>query len=96
MKAGLTVAIAAVLAVVIYLIASSTSSGPRYRLQVCMYFGGRFNCKTVSARSEKAALQSAIQNACADITSGVTEVMNCEGSQPRSVKWLERPGASAK
>lgn len=58
-----------------------------------MFFGGRFNCKTVSGRSESAALRGAIENACADIASGVPETMGCEGSEPKSVRWLERPTA---
>ncbi len=73
------------------LIAFSTLHGPRYRVEVCMFFGARFNCKTVSGRSETAALRGGIQNACADIASGVEETMGCEGSEPRSVRWLERP-----
>ena len=74
------------------LIAFSTLSGPRYRVEVCMFFNGRFRCKTVSGRSESAALRGAIQNACADITSGINEVMGCEESEPKSVRWLSRPG----
>ena len=89
-KTGLIITLI-VVAFVAALIATSTMRGPRYRLQVCMYFDNRFNCKTVSARSEESALRSAIQNACADIASGVTDVMNCESSKPRTVKWLERP-----
>ena len=73
------------------LIAYSTLGGPRYRVEVCMFFNGRFNCKTVSGRSETAALRGGIQNACADIASGVTETMGCENSEPRSVRWLQRP-----
>ena len=90
MKIGLIIGII-VLAAVAVLIATSTMRGPRYRLEVCMYFNDRFNCKTVSARSEQAAMRSAVQNACADIASGVSEVMNCESSDPKKVKWLQRP-----
>lgn len=85
------IGIIAVVAAIALLIATSTVKGPRYRLQVCMYFGGRFNCKTVAARSEQGALRSAIQNACADIASGVTEVVNCESTEPKSIKWIDRP-----
>ena len=57
-----------------------------------MYFNGRYNCKTVAARSEEGAIRSGIQNSCADLASGVTEVVNCESAQPKSLKWLTRPG----
>ncbi len=90
MKIALVIGII-VAALVAILIATSTMRGPRYRVEVCMYFGGRFNCKTVSARSEQGALRSAVQNSCADIAAGVTEVMNCESSDPKSIKWLQRP-----
>ena len=92
MRIGLAIGILVAI-VVAFLIATSTMRGPRYRVEVCMYFDNRFNCKTVSARSEQAALRSAIENACADIASGVTETVNCQGTQPRTVKWLQRPAA---
>jgi hypothetical protein len=89
LKIGVIVAL--FIAAIAALIAFSTLGGPRYRVEVCMFFGTRFNCKTVSGRSESSALRGAIENACADIASGVTETMGCEGSQPKSVRWLQRP-----
>lgn len=73
------------------LIAYSTLHGPRYRVEVCMAYQGRSACKTVSAKSEQAALRSASENACADLASGVTDTMRCEQSQPQRVRWLNRP-----
>ena len=90
MKIGLIISVF-VLAVAA-LIAFSTLKGPRYRVEVCMFFGGRFNCKTVSGRSESSALRGGITNSCADLASGVSEVMACEESEPKSVRWLSRPG----
>ena len=74
------------------LIAFGTLSGPRYRVEICMFFGGRYTCKTVAARSEEGAVKSGIQNACGDLASGVAEVMNCQSTEPKSIKWLARPG----
>lgn len=74
------------------LIAYSTLHGPRYRVAVCMVYQGRSACKTVSAKSEQAALRSAAENACADIASGVTDSMRCEQSEPQRVRWLNKPG----
>jgi hypothetical protein len=56
-----------------------------------MAYQGRSSCKTVSAKSEEAALRSGADNACADVASGVTDTMRCEQSEPRSVRWLARP-----
>lgn len=89
MKVGIIVAIfvAAFLALIVY----STLAGPRYRVEICMTYQGHSTCKTVSAKSEQAALRSGAENACADISSGVTDTMRCEQSQPESVRWLARP-----
>ncbi|HMF77450.1 MAG TPA: hypothetical protein VK604_17460 [Bryobacteraceae bacterium] len=84
--------IAAFVAVFLGLVAFSTLHGPRYRVEVCMAYQGRTNCRTVSAKSEAAALRSGAENACADIASGVTDTMRCDGSEPQSVRWLSRPG----
>jgi hypothetical protein len=70
----------------------STLKGPSYRAEVCMAYGGKTNCRTVSAKSEQAALRSGAENACAEIASGVTDTMRCEQSEPQSVHWLSRPG----
>lgn len=73
------------------LIAYATWHGPRYRAEICVEFEGRKACKTVSAKSADAAVRSGTEGGCADIASGVTETMKCVGSQPASVRWLQRP-----
>lgn len=75
----------------IALLAYSTLHGPRYRVEVCMTYQGHSACKTVSAKSEEAALRSGRENACADISSGVTDTIRCQNSDPQSMKWLARP-----
>lgn len=83
--------VAAFAILIAILIGFSTMQGPRYRVEVCMFFGGRYNCRTVAGRSESGALRAGIQNACGDLASGVSEVMGCESSEPKSVRWLARP-----
>jgi hypothetical protein len=56
-----------------------------------MTYNGRSTCKTVSAKSDNAAVRAGVSNACADIASGVTESMGCERTEPTSVKWLQKP-----
>lgn len=73
------------------LVAYSTFHGPRYRAEVCVEFDGRRACKTVQAKSENAAIRAGTEGDCADIASGVSETMRCVGSQPTSVKWLQKP-----
>ncbi len=79
------------LAIFAGMIAYATLHGPRYRAEICVAFNGRTACKTVSAKSEQAAIRSGTDGGCADIASGVTETMKCEGAEPASVKWLQRP-----
>jgi hypothetical protein len=56
-----------------------------------MAFDGHTACRTVSAKSEQAALASAATNACAELVSGVTETMRCEQSPPARIRWLAKP-----
>jgi hypothetical protein len=85
------VVIAVVVIAIAVLIVYSTVHGPRYRVEVCMAYQGRSACKKVAAKSEEAALRSGMENACADIASGVTDSMNCTQTQPQRVTWLARP-----
>ncbi len=89
MKIGIYVVI--FIAAFIAMIAYATMHGPRYRAEVCVAFNGRTACKTVSAKSEQAAIRSGTEGGCADIASGVTDTMKCVSSEPASVKWLQRP-----
>jgi hypothetical protein len=72
------------------LLAYSTLHGPRFRVEVCMAFNGQATCKTVNAKSQDAAVRSATENACADISSGVDETIRCQNTEPKSVKWLKK------
>lgn len=66
----------------------NTMSYSRYRVEVCMEYQGRKSCRTAMGGNEEIALRSAIDNACAMISSGMTDSMGCSGSRPVSVKWL--------
>jgi hypothetical protein len=54
--------------------------------EVCMSYRGQEQCRTVSAATEAEALQGAIVNACAFISSGVTDSMACQRGTPLSQK----------
>ncbi len=73
----------AIVAVIVY----STMNLSRYRVEVCMQFNGRTSCRTTSGSTEDFALRTAMQNACAEIASGVTDSIACEHSQPLRVTW---------
>lgn len=70
----------------------SSVHGPRYKVRVCMVYQGRTSCRTVTAKQQQDALRGAVENACADIASGVTETFACQQLPPKSVEWLQKPG----
>ena len=79
--------VALVIGAVVYTTMSASSS--RYRVQVCVEFQGRSNCAIAAAATEQGALRTAQENACAVISSGVTDSMQCGNlNRPVSVKWL--------
>ncbi len=76
-------------AALLALIAYSTLGLASHRVEVCMEFGGRTSCRTTSGSTRDFALRTAIANACATISSGVTDSMACERSTPSKVTWLK-------
>jgi hypothetical protein len=74
-------------AALIGLIIYSTMSVGGQRVEVCMQFNGNSACRTASASTKEFALRTAMQNACAQIASGVTDSLACERSEPLKVTW---------
>jgi len=60
------------------------------RCEVCVEFAGASACRAVDAPSEPEALAAARTNACAQLTSGVTNMMACERAEPRSSSCAPR------
>ena len=73
-----------VLGVIVY----SSFNLAKVRVEVCVNFNGRTNCKTASAVSEEFATQTAVANACGEIAFGVTDTVNCEHTPPTKVTRL--------
>ncbi len=73
----------------IALIIFSTRGTSAHRVEVCMQFKGQTTCKTASGETQDLTLHTAISNACAEMTSGVTEVVACEHTEPSKVNWLK-------
>lgn len=79
--AGILVA-AAILAIIVY----SSMDLASHRVEVCMEWNGRTNCKTALGSTRDFAIRTAITNACAEMVSGVTDTLACERANPVSVK----------
>lgn len=75
--------LAAVLAFLIY----TTMGHGRVRCEVCITFQGRTACRTAAASSKEEAMRAALQNACALISSGVTDSIACQNTPPNSIRW---------
>jgi hypothetical protein len=50
--------------------------------EVCMQFDGRAICRSASAARRDEALRGATDNACALLTSGMTNTIRCQQSEP--------------
>jgi hypothetical protein len=57
-----------------------------FRCAVCIAFDGRSECRTVEGPTERDALMGATTNACALLSSGVTDTIACERTAPTSAK----------
>jgi hypothetical protein len=59
----------------------------RIRCEVCVTFRGSQACRTAAASTRDLALRTATENACALISSGVTDTNQCTNTPPDSVRW---------
>jgi len=75
--------------IVLDVIVYSSFNLAKHRVEVCINFNGRTNCKTASAATEEFALQAAVTNACGEIAFGVTETVACEHTPPVKVTRLK-------
>jgi hypothetical protein len=71
------------------LLAYMSMGQKQHRVEVCVDFQGRKNCRIASGPTKDAALRTATDNACATITNGMTESMACGHNPPVSTKWLD-------
>ena len=76
-----------IFAAIVGLIVYSTLTLGGQRVEVCMAFNGRQSCRTASGSTRDQALRTAMQNACGEIASGVTDSLACERSEPVKVTW---------
>jgi hypothetical protein len=53
--------------------------------EVCITFNGRTDCREAFAQTRDEAIETATTNACALISSGMTDSIQCSNSKPDSV-----------
>ena len=61
----------------------------RNRVEVCIEWNGRTECKVAAGATEQEAIRTATENACALISGGMTDSMNCSHATPNSIKRLD-------
>ncbi len=73
--------IGAVLALLVY----SSLGLKQHTYEVCMEFQGRTNCATASGTTKEEAIRTATDTACATISAGMTDSIQCSRTPPASV-----------
>ena len=59
------------------------------RVEVCVTFRGRTECRTASGATVEEAQRTAVQNACALLASGMTDSIACDRTPPTQVRVLK-------
>ncbi len=62
----------------------------QYSCEVCMTYKGQNNCSTAAGTSEEEATRTATDVACAPISNGMTESIQCSNTPPKSVNCVKR------
>jgi hypothetical protein len=71
-------------ALVLALITYAMMGVTRHSCEVCIEFGGGTACRTAEGKTRDEALRTATDNACAQLTSGMTNTIACTNTPPKS------------
>lgn len=83
---------AAVLLPVIGYVVYSSFHVNEFECELCITFAGRQACRTVAAKTEEESMRGALTNACALLSSGVTDTLKCERTQPDKIECRRSAG----
>ena len=64
---------------------TSTQGLKAYRVEVCMEFQGQSACRIASGSTKEHAQRTATDNACALISSGMTDSMSCTNTPAKKI-----------
>ena len=85
MSKGTRILIAVSLLAVLGYIVYSSMALDQYSCEVCMEFRGRTDCRKAVGATEAEALRTALDTACAQLSSGMTDTIACSRTPPKSV-----------
>ena len=71
--------------VVLVAIIYSSMGLRQFTYEVCMEYKGRTNCATASGTTKEEAIRTATDTACATISAGMTESIQCGRTPPARV-----------
>lgn len=87
-KTGLLIGVLAVLAF-LGLLTYSMFSLRKNRVEVCITWNGRTECAKAAGSTQQESVRTATDKACALLSAGMTDSMNCSHATPAKVTWLE-------
>lgn len=79
----------AIIAVILGIMVYSMMDLASNRVEVCINFNGRTNCKIARGATQEDAVRTATSNACGEIAGGVTDTMACLRSEPTKINVLK-------
>jgi hypothetical protein len=90
-----TLAALVLLPPIIALVIYNSFQVSEFQCTVCIEFEGRKECRTVTGQTETEGLQSATTNACALLTSGMTESIRCSHTPPQKAECKRTVGGES-
>ena len=82
------IAIAAAFLLFLLLMVVSSLSLGQVKVEVCMEFNGRTECRVAAAPNEAEAVSTATSNACGLLASGRDQNIACSNAPPKSIRRL--------
>lgn len=76
-------------ALILGLVVYSSMGLRQFTFEVCMEYQGRTNCATASGTTKEEAIRTATDTACATISAGMTESIQCSRTPPASITPVE-------
>lgn len=86
-RTGVVVAVVAFVVAGIALIVWSSMGLSQVTVEACFTFNGLSECRVASGTTREEALRTAADMACAVISSGMTDRINCQNTEPTRVEW---------
>ena len=87
MPKTLRIALAGLVAAALAYLVWSSFHTAKFRVEVCVAYHGLSACRTAEGRTQSEAFRAAHDNACSQITAGVTGTLGCQNTPASSVVW---------